>query len=236
MRLEPAVPRSRVQHYTTEPLRSRQLPWSSYICKMMDLCRLLLNTAATCDFQQCGILDKCRLRPACEVPFKLRNSNWCLVSHRIFKRLAVALIRLRICAGWSEPMLVAHTTLLEISLRNMYVTGFIQSYFLWARGHSRQIKIKPVLGRDCINHKIMSQRADSNQFTSVEAICLESTLHHIFRFRTKDKEVKNYVLTLSVFKWTERKCSLAAFYSELVWIHHGKMDLAVKTQIYSKSF
>ena len=27
----------------------------------------------------------------------------------------MALIRLRVCAGWSEPLLVAHTTLLEIS-------------------------------------------------------------------------------------------------------------------------
>ena len=36
--------------------------------------------------------------------------------HRIFKRLAKALIRLHVCAGWSEPLLVAHTTwLLEIS-------------------------------------------------------------------------------------------------------------------------
>ena len=35
--------------------------------------------------------------------------------HRILKRLAKALIRLRICADWSEPLLVAHTTLLEIS-------------------------------------------------------------------------------------------------------------------------
>ena len=36
-------------------------------------------------------------------------------NHRILKRLAKALIRLRICAGWSEALLVAHTTLLEIS-------------------------------------------------------------------------------------------------------------------------
>ena len=35
--------------------------------------------------------------------------------HRIFKGLAKALIRLGIGAGWSEPLLVAHTTLLEIS-------------------------------------------------------------------------------------------------------------------------
>ena len=31
-------------------------------------------------------------------------------THRIFKRLAMALIRLRVCAGWSEPLLVTHTT------------------------------------------------------------------------------------------------------------------------------
>ena len=40
-----------------------------------------------------------------------------LNSHRIFQRLAMALIRLRVCAGWSEPLLIAHTTLLEISRR-----------------------------------------------------------------------------------------------------------------------
>ena len=38
-----------------------------------------------------------------------------LNNHRIFKQLAKALIRLRVCARWSEPLLVAHTTLLEIS-------------------------------------------------------------------------------------------------------------------------
>ena len=31
-------------------------------------------------------------------------------SHRIFKRPSKALIRLRVCAGWSEALLVAHTT------------------------------------------------------------------------------------------------------------------------------
>ena len=38
-----------------------------------------------------------------------------LNTHNIVKRLAKALISLRVCAGWSEPLLVAHTTLLEIS-------------------------------------------------------------------------------------------------------------------------
>ena len=41
-------------------------------------------------------------------------------SHIIFKRLAKALIRLRVCAGWSEALLVAHTTLLDISCRGSY--------------------------------------------------------------------------------------------------------------------
>ena len=33
----------------------------------------------------------------------------------VLKRLAKALIRLRICAGWSKPLVLAHTILLEIS-------------------------------------------------------------------------------------------------------------------------
>ena len=36
-------------------------------------------------------------------------------SQRIFKQLAKALIKLHICTGWSKPLLVAYTTLLEIS-------------------------------------------------------------------------------------------------------------------------
>ena len=38
-----------------------------------------------------------------------------LISYRIFKRQAKALIWLSIYAGWSKALLVAHTTLLEIS-------------------------------------------------------------------------------------------------------------------------
>ena len=47
--------------------------------------------------------------------FNFRNSKWCSVSSLRVKRLPKALIRLCICAGWSEPLLVAHTKLLEIS-------------------------------------------------------------------------------------------------------------------------
>ena len=39
------------------------------------------------------------------------NANWSIVC----KLLAKALIRLRICAGWSKPLVLAYTTLLEIS-------------------------------------------------------------------------------------------------------------------------
>ena len=43
-----------------------------------------------------------------------------LNTHGIFKRLAKTLIRLRVCAGWSEALLVAHTTLLEISCHGSF--------------------------------------------------------------------------------------------------------------------
>ena len=50
-----------------------------------------------------------------KVSFNLCLRHKILNTHRIFKRRAKALIRLRVCAGWSEPLLVAHTILLEIS-------------------------------------------------------------------------------------------------------------------------
>ena len=82
------------------------------------------NWATPCDFQQCGILTSVDSDEPVQSALKLRNSKWCSVSSltttsltvaRVLKRLAKALIRLCVCAGWSEALLVAHTTLLEIS-------------------------------------------------------------------------------------------------------------------------
>ena len=73
---------------------------------------------------ECGILTIVNSDEPVQSPFKLGNSKWCSVSiittHRKFKRLAKALIRLRVCAGWSESSLVAHITLLEISCRGSF--------------------------------------------------------------------------------------------------------------------
>ena len=58
-----------------------------------------------------------------------------LNSDRIFKRLAKALIRLHICAGWSEPLLVAHATLQRLKWNSqVYVNlGFnlIEGLFVY---------------------------------------------------------------------------------------------------------
>ena len=73
--------------------------------------------ATTCDYQQCGILTSVDSDEPVQPPFKLRNSKLCSVSSLTLKkskRLAKALIRLHVCAGWSEVLLVALTTLLEI--------------------------------------------------------------------------------------------------------------------------
>ena len=43
-------------------------------------------------------------------------------TQRIFRRLAKALIRQCVCAGWSETLLVAHTTFLEISCHGSNVS------------------------------------------------------------------------------------------------------------------
>ena len=55
--------------------------------------------------------------------FNLRNSKLCSVSslsHRIFKRQAKALIRLRVYEGWPETLVVAHTILLEFSCHGSF--------------------------------------------------------------------------------------------------------------------
>ena len=74
--------------------------------------------ATTFDFQQCGMLTSVDLDQPVQPSFTLRNSKWCSVSSltviKIFKPQTKALIRLRIYAGWTEALLVAHTTLLEI--------------------------------------------------------------------------------------------------------------------------
>ena len=78
----------------------------------------LKKWAATRDFRQCGTLRSVDsgepVRPSVELRnFQMKFGRW-LGSHGAIKRLAKALIRLRVCAGWSEPLLVAHTWLLEI--------------------------------------------------------------------------------------------------------------------------
>ena len=120
-------------------------------------------------------------------------------SKNIQATMAVALIRQRMCAGWSEPLLVAYTTLLEISLRNtcMPLILYRQSYFEFA-DILGSFKSRQFLGVTALITKAC-RSADSNQFSSVEASCSESTLHHIFRFRTKDKEVKKSLYSHCLF-------------------------------------
>ena len=88
------------------------------------------NWARAWDFQQFDILISVDSDEPVQPPLKLRNAKWCSVSsfvnnHRILKRLAKALIRLHVCAGWSEALLVAHTTLLEISCTGSIILCFL---------------------------------------------------------------------------------------------------------------
>ena len=45
----------------------------------------------------------------------------------------MALIRLRVCAGWSEPLLVAHATLLEISCRGSIIVSVLTCLSFYCR-------------------------------------------------------------------------------------------------------
>ena len=53
-----------------------------------------------------------------------------LNTHRILKGQAKALIILQVCAGWSEPLLVAHTTMLDISCPAHIILQSISFYLL----------------------------------------------------------------------------------------------------------
>ena len=65
-------------------------------------------------FQQCGILTSVDSDEPVKPPFRLRISKRCSVSSFTLVESSndyKALIRLRVCAGLSEPLLVTHTTL-----------------------------------------------------------------------------------------------------------------------------
>ena len=47
----------------------------------------------------------------------------------ILKQLAKALIRLRVCTGWSEPLLVVHTVVFEISCRGSIIDTCVSFYY-----------------------------------------------------------------------------------------------------------
>ena len=81
--------------------------------------------AATCDFQQCGDLTSVDSDEPVQPPFKLRNSKWCSVSSSIFIEYSATSKgsdQTALSAGWSKALLVAHTTLLEISCCCSYVS------------------------------------------------------------------------------------------------------------------
>ena len=78
--------------------------------------------------------------------------------HRIFKPLAKAMIRLRECPGWSGAVLVAHTTLLEISCHGSTVNNIVLSLvtvnllvWIWALTFTSSWKM-------CGCHRVMQRR------------------------------------------------------------------------------
>ena len=102
----------------------------------------------------------------------------------------MALIRLRICAGWSEPVLIAHTTLLEISCRGSFVnrglhvnnicserktiwTGWFSyswtKYQLSVRKKSRLIYFR--------NEKIVPRHEISNNIVCATSKCSDQPVH-----------------------------------------------------------
>ena len=97
-------------------LREQRRLWLLYSLR----CSFQVLTSRDMCFSTMWHFDKCRLRRACEASFKLRNSKGCTVSS-LTVRIAKALNRRHVWTGGSEPLLVAHTTVLEISCRGWFV-------------------------------------------------------------------------------------------------------------------
>ena len=93
----------RCNNYSKEVIITYKCPF------LIDKIYIYFNWAVTCDFKQCGILTSVDSDEPAQLPFKLRNSKWCTVS---------SLTVIEYCSDWvSEALLVAHTTLLEITCR-----------------------------------------------------------------------------------------------------------------------
>ena len=66
----------------------------------------------------------------------------CTLYFRYFrksKRIANALIRLRVCADWSEHLLAANTTLLEISCHGSFVLLYLGRWKCYGNFHLKRI-------------------------------------------------------------------------------------------------
>ena len=97
-------------------------------------------------------------------PFKLRNSKWSLVSSLILIEYSSDLQRLwSDCTGWSESLLVAQTTLLEISCRSSFV--------VWFCHHQHFTTSSTLLG-----HILPNFRKCYNQYTLIIAYCQRKIL------------------------------------------------------------
>ena len=92
-----------------------------------------IHVTITCDFPggsgplstsgsanvQCGILARIGSDEVCGLLLSLETPN--AYQSIVFKQLAKALTRLRKCADWSKPLVLAHTTLLEISYLGLFI-------------------------------------------------------------------------------------------------------------------
>ena len=105
-------------------------------------------------FQQCDILTWIDSDEPVSISKKLQIMFVQKLNiHIIFKRQAKALIRLCVCAGWSEHLLVEHITLLEISyhaaqiilFKKMPLWGLCCCYRnmrTWARNYNASLKLR----------------------------------------------------------------------------------------------
>ena len=94
-------------------------------------------------------------------------------SQRTFKRLAKALISLRLCAGWSEPLLVAHTTYelahdnLAIGEPFLHVTHSLQ--LIYGLIHFSLLFSNKMLAITAVTYKTLDRKANRESYGAIKS-------------------------------------------------------------------
>ena len=169
----------------------------------------------------------CSLPLSLETPDDVRSVAY---THRILKRLAKALIRMHVFAGWSEALLVAHITLLKISCRASYGPRREKTYLRGVQITKEQTSLRvravwsaPLLfvyWKSIISRLIYIWAAawDFQQCGMCDQQSLRSVCAYAYSNQSLSLSLE-YSMTVKLLTWTPfRVSNLKRWLHRLVWV------------------